>query len=83
MVEGAVKNAPPPIVTQTSDQIQFAQKVTRTNMFLDVSLNLPVIKFIGEVGRVTGGAVDTYNEFQTGRVDKARIYGSVGIRVGI
>ena len=83
MVEGTVKNAPPPIVTQTSDRIRFAQKVTRTNMFLDLSLNLPVIKFIGEVGRVTGGAVDTYNEFQTGRADKARIYGSVGIRVGI
>lgn len=61
----------------------FAQKLTRTNYFLDVSLNLPVIKFIGEVGRVTGGTVDTYNEFQTGRADKARTYGSVGIRIGI
>ena len=63
--------------------VPFEQKLTRTNYFLDVSLNLPVIKFIGEVGRVTGGTVDTYNEFQTGRADKARTYGSVGIRIGI
>ena len=63
--------------------VPLEQKLTRTNYFLDVSLNLPVIKFIGEVGRVTGGTVDTYNEFQTGRADKARTYGSVGIRIGI
>jgi hypothetical protein len=63
--------------------VPLEQKLTRTNYFLDVSLNLPVIKFIGEVGRVTGGTVDTFNEFQTGRADKARTYGSVGIRIGI
>ena len=63
--------------------VPLEQKLTRTNYFLDLSLNLPVIKFIGEVGRVTGGTVDTYNEFQTGRADKARTYGSVGIRIGI
>ena len=63
--------------------VPLEQKLTRTNYFLDVSLNLPVIKFIGEVGRVTGGTVDTYNEFQTGRADKSRTYGSVGIRIGI
>lgn len=63
--------------------VPLEQKLTRTNYFLDVSLNLPVIKFIGEVGRVTGGTVDTYNEFQTGRADKARTYGSVGIRIGL
>ena len=70
---GAVASAVVPLV----------QKLTRTNYFLDVSLNLPVIKFIGEVGRVTGGTVDTFNEFQTGRADKARTYGSAGIRIGI
>jgi hypothetical protein len=63
--------------------VPLEQKLTRTNYFLDVSLNLPVIKFIGEVGRVTGGTVDTYNEFQSGRADKSRTYGSVGIRIGI
>ena len=67
----------------SSAVVPLEQKLTRTNYFLDVSLNLPVIKFIGEVGRVTGGTVDTFNEFQTGRADKARTYGSVGIRIGI
>ena len=67
----------------SSAVVPLDQKLTRTNYFLDVSLNLPVIKFIGEVGQVTGGTVDTYNEFQTGRADKARTYGSVGIRIGI
>lgn len=82
-VTGTVKNAPAPIGTRKSDPVLFAQKLTRTNMFLDLSLNLPVFKLIGEVGQVTGGTVDTYNEFQTGRADKARTYGSVGFRIGL
>jgi hypothetical protein len=61
----------------------FAQKLTRTNYFLDLSLNLPVFKLIGEVGRVSGGTVDTYNTFETGRADRARTYGSLGFRIGI
>ena len=71
-----------PLGPQTSDVVPLEQELTRTNYFLDLSLNLPVIKLIGEVGRVTGGTVDTHNEFQTGRADKARTYGAVGIRIG-
>ena len=69
---GAIKSAP----------VAFDQKLTRTNYFLDVSLNLPVFKLIGEVGQASGGTVDTYNEFSTGRADKSRTYGSVGFRLG-
>ena len=68
--------------TFVSPQVAFDQKLTRTNYFLDVSLNLPVFKLIGEVGQVSGGTVDTYNEFSTGRADKSRTYGSVGFRLG-
>jgi hypothetical protein len=68
--------------TFVSPQVTFDQKMTRTNYFLDVSLNLPVFKLIGEVGQVSGGTVDTYNEFSTGRADKSRTYGSVGFRLG-
>src|SRR3954468_3010631 len=32
-----------------------AQKMTRTNYFADVSLNLLVLKLVGEVGQVSGG----------------------------
>jgi hypothetical protein len=68
--------------TFVSPQVAFDQKLTRTNYFLDVSLNLPIFKLIGEVGQVSGGTVDTYNEFSTGRADKSRTYGSVGFRLG-
>lgn len=68
--------------TFVSSQVAFDQKMTRTNYFLDASLNLPIFKLIGEVGQVSGGTVDTYNEFTTGRADKSRTYGSVGFRLG-
>jgi hypothetical protein len=68
--------------SQTSDPVALAQNMTRTNYFLDLSLNMPVFKIIGEVGQVSGGTADTYNEFSTGRADKSRTYGSVGFRIG-
>jgi len=81
LVQATVKNTP--LGPQTSDLVALSQKLTRTNYFLDLSLNLPLFKLIGEVGRVSGGTVDTYNAFETGRADKARTYGSLGFRVGI
>jgi hypothetical protein len=68
--------------TFTSDQVLLGQKMTRTNYFLDLSLNLPVIKIIAEVGQVTGGKAETYNEFTTGSPAKSRPYGSLGLRIG-
>ena len=67
----------------TSPQVTFDEKINRTNYFLDLSLNLPIFKLIGEVGQVTGGTVDTYNEFTGGRADKSRTYGSVGFRIAL
>jgi hypothetical protein len=75
--------SPAPRGRSSSPQVAFDQKLTRTNYFLDASLNLPIFKLIGEVGQVTGGTVDTYNEFTTGRADKSRTYGSVGFRIGL
>jgi hypothetical protein len=57
------------------------QTLTRTNYFVDLSLNLPVFKLVGEVGQVTGGTVDTYNSFSGGRADRSQVYGSAGIRL--
>jgi hypothetical protein len=68
--------------TLAAPQVNFDQKLTRPNYFLDVSLNLPIFKMIGEVGQVSGAKVDPYNEFTTGRADKSRTYGSVGFRLG-
>jgi hypothetical protein len=69
-------------VSYTSGVVPLEQNMTRTNYFLDLSLNMPVFKIIGEVGQVSGGTADTYNEFSTGRADKSRTYGSVGFRIG-
>lgn len=57
------------------------QKMTRTNYFGDFSMNLLVMKLIGEIGVVSGGDVPTHNTFET-KADASRMYGSVGIRFG-
>ena len=58
-----------------------SQKVTRTNMFADVSLNFPFVKLSAEIGRVSGGNIDTYNTFSGKRADDPFTYASVGIRI--
>ncbi len=77
-VQGTVRSAG---VTETSDVIALSQNLTRTNYFLDLSVNFPLFKIIAEVGQVTGGTVETFNEFEAGRADAARTYGSVGFRI--
>ncbi|MBA3891100.1 MAG: hypothetical protein H0X64_11280, partial [Gemmatimonadaceae bacterium] len=72
-------------VAATSDVIVLDQDLTRTNYFLDVSMNLPFIKLVGEIGQVSGGTLPTgttHNTFSGGDVTKSRTYGSVGLRFG-
>lgn len=57
------------------------QSLTRTNMFADLSLNLPLFKIVGEVGQASGGTVQTYNSFSGGAADRSQLYGSVGLRL--
>jgi len=66
-----------------SSGVDVAQKLTRTNLFGDVSLNMPLFKLIGEVGQVSGGklAQDPMNEFTGGSPTQSRLYGSVGVRL--
>jgi hypothetical protein len=59
-----------------------SQKVSRSNMFADFSLNFPLIKLGMEIGRVSGGKIDTYNSFSGKRADDPLTYASVGIRIG-
>jgi hypothetical protein len=56
-------------------------KVTRTNYFADVSMNLLVLKIVGTVGMVQGGEITTFNTYDNAP-DKSRLYGSVGVRIG-
>ena len=68
--------------TVDSDPYAMAQKVTRTNMFVDFSLNFPFVKLAAEIGRVSGGTLDTYNSFSGKRADDPLTYASVGLRIG-
>lgn len=58
------------------------QSLTRTNIFGDLSLNLPFFKLTGEIGRSSGGTVNTYNSFSGGRADRSIVYASAGLRFG-
>ncbi len=58
-----------------------SQTMTRTNLFADLSLNLPLFKITGEVGQASGGTVNTFNSFAGGRADRSQVYGSAGLRL--
>lgn len=58
------------------------QRMTRTNVFADASLNFPFFRLVGEIGRVTGGEVpESYNSFGDRRADDPYTYGSIGLRL--
>lgn len=65
------------------EPVSLDRDMTRTNVFGGVSLNFPIIRLVGEVGRVSGGDVRTYNTFDSGEAARARTYMSVGVRAGI
>ena len=57
------------------------QDIKRTNYFADVSMNLMLLKLIGEVGMVQGGEVSTLNTWEGKQPADKRLYGSVGARL--
>lgn len=65
----------------SSTSVNAAQVMTRRNVFANVSLNLSVLRLVGEVGRVTGGKVATYNAFIGNDANGALDYASLGLRV--
>lgn len=73
----------PPTSRQTAGPISLSQDLTRTNVFADLSINLPLFKIVGEIGQVSGGTVNTFNSFSNAAADASRIYGSVGLRLGL
>ena len=62
--------------------VALESKVTRTNYFGELSMNLMLLKIVGSVGMVSGGDITTYNTYDT-PADKSRMYGSVGVRIGL
>lgn len=86
--EGTIsaKVAPRPVTVPggaSAGPVVLSQKMTRTNIFADVSLNLPLLKIIGEIGQVSGGSISTYNKFSGKQPDASRIFGSIGIRISL
>jgi hypothetical protein len=81
-VSGTQPTIPPSSFTSSSTVPGTSQTMTRTNYFLDATLHLFLLKLTGEIGQVSGGTVNTYNSFQSGRADKSPTYGSVGFRLG-
>lgn len=57
--------------------------MTCTNYFGDVSLDFPFFSFGGEVGRVSGAVVPTYNAFTPYAAGASRLYASAGMRIKI
>ena len=60
----------------------FAQKVTRTQLFADASVNVRWATLTLEVGRVGAITIPTYNRFVGGSAGDASWEGALGIRVG-
>jgi len=65
----------------TSSVVAARQVLDRTNFFANATLNLPALRLVAEVGRVSGGRIATYNRFSGERADDPRSYASLGLRV--
>jgi hypothetical protein len=81
-ISATVQGTLPVPFTQTLAVPATTQSLTRTNYFLDASMNLLLLKLTAEVGQVSGGTVNTYNAFQSGRADDGRTYFAMGARFG-
>lgn len=67
---------------QNSPAVNVSQEMSRTNVFGDVSFNMPIVKFVVEAGEVTGGAdPKTFNTFAGRGIVASRWYGSLGLRL--
>lgn len=62
--------------------VALEQSLTRTNYFADLSFNLLVFRGVAEIGRVSGGDVQTFNTFGDTKADDPRTYGSIGVKFG-
>ena len=72
----------PPSPEANMGPVSLEQSLTRTNVFANVSMNLLLLKLIGEIGQVSGGEIVTHNTFNGKQAADSRIYGSIGARFG-
>jgi hypothetical protein len=62
--------------------VPFSQELTRTTLFANLGLRLGIVMLVGELGRVSGGELATYNTFAGTSADAARTFASAGLRLG-
>jgi hypothetical protein len=67
----------------TSGPFRISQGVRRMSWFGDLSTNVLLAKLVAEIGGVSGGNIRTYNTFAGKSPDAFRLYGSLGVRIGI
>jgi hypothetical protein len=71
----------PVIGRVTTGNLTDTQKITRTNYFANVALNLLAAKLVAEGGVISGGPFTTFNRFDIDG-DASRVYGSAALRIG-
>lgn len=71
---------PPPVQV---GPIALTQELTRTTYFVDASLNLAVFHIIGEIGQTGSVDVPTYNTFAGSAPGSSRVFGALGVRLGL
>lgn len=57
--------------------------ISRTSYFGDAMLNMSLVKFVAEIGKVSGGSIPSYNVFAGKPAGASRLYGSIGLRIKI
>ena len=77
-----ITTLPGGITTAESSPVDLEQKLTRTNIFGGVTLNMAMFKLAAEVGQVSGGDIETFNTFDK-KPNASRMYGSLGLRFGL
>ena len=66
----------------TGGPIELGQDIGRSNMFATVWIKSQVLRIVGEVGRVSGGEISTYNQFTGVQPADPRNYVSLGFSFG-
>jgi hypothetical protein len=62
--------------------IPLQQKLSRYNSFASLWINMIAVRIVGEIGRVSGGDISTFNKFSGTKATDGRTYGSVGVSLG-
>ncbi len=66
----------------TAGPIVLSQKLSRNNVFGTAWIDGRVLRIVGEIGRVSGGSITTYNQFTGAQPADARNYASIGLSIG-